>query len=79
MHTHSGAEISHFGAPHRRFHHDMEKRMKSLLFAGACALAVAYPAVAEPWVDWTPQKGVTSVTVVKVDPNHIDDYLTGLK
>jgi len=53
--------------------------MKSVLFAGACALVVALPACAEPWVDWSPQKGVYSVTAVHVDPNHIDDYLTGLK
>jgi hypothetical protein len=53
--------------------------MKAVLFAGVCALALALPATAEPWVDWAPQKGVYSVTTVKVDPNHIDDYLTGLK
>jgi hypothetical protein len=53
--------------------------MKSLLLAGACALAVALPAMAEPWTDWSPQKGLWSVTSVKVDPNHIDDYLTGLR
>jgi hypothetical protein len=53
--------------------------MKSILFAGACAFAVIGTAAAEPWVDWSPQKGVWSVTSVKCDPNHIDDYLTGLK
>ena len=53
--------------------------MKSVLFAGACALALAMPAMAEEWVDYAPQKGVWNVTAVKVDPNHIDDYLTGLK
>jgi hypothetical protein len=36
-------------------------------------------ALAEPYVDYTPQKGVWHVTTVRVDPNHIDDYLTGLK
>ena len=54
--------------------------MKSVLLAGACALALCCAsAVAEPWVDYTPQKGVWEVTALKVDPNHIDDYLTGLK
>lgn len=53
--------------------------MKAIWFAGAVALALAGPAAAEPWVDWAPQKGVISVTAVHVDPNHIDDYLTGLK
>lgn len=55
--------------------------MKIQLFACAvlgsvlCAAAVS----AEPYVDYTPHKGVWHVTSVKVDPNHIDDYVTGLK
>jgi hypothetical protein len=55
--------------------------MKSMLFAGAIALVLVSvaPASAKPWVDWSPKKGVWQVTAVKVDPNHIDDYLTGLK
>jgi hypothetical protein len=53
--------------------------MKAILCTAALALALAFPAAAEPWVDWTPQKGLISVTAVHVDPNHIDDYLTGLK
>jgi len=53
--------------------------IKSLLCAGFCAVAMAAAASAEPWVDWSPQKGVWNVTAVKVDPNHIDDYLVGLK
>lgn len=55
--------------------------MKSVLFAGACALALActVPASAKQWVDYSPQKGYWEVTTVKVDPNKIDDYLTGLK
>ena len=53
--------------------------MKAILIAGALALAMALPAAADPWVDWAPQKGVISVTAIHVDPNHIDDYLTGLK
>jgi len=36
-------------------------------------------ASAEPYVDYTPQKGLWHVTTVKVDSNHIDDYVTGLK
>jgi hypothetical protein len=53
-----------------------------ILFLSAATAAVAIlasAAVAEPYVDWTPQKGVWHVTIVKVDPNHIDDYLVGLK
>jgi len=55
--------------------------MKSILMmmvAGA-ALGVAGVAAAEPYKDYTPQKGVAEVQMIKVDPNHIDDYLTGLK
>jgi hypothetical protein len=51
--------------------------MKALLMAGA--LALAPPAAAEPWVDWAPKTGAVAVTAIHVDPNHIDDYLTGLK
>jgi hypothetical protein len=47
------------------------------LVAGA-VLAVAAVAAAEPYTDYTPQRGVTDVVTVKVDPNHLDDYLTGL-
>ena len=55
--------------------------MKSFLAAGACALTLAFAtsASAKQWVDYAPQKGLWEVTSVKVDPNKIDDYLTGLK
>ena len=53
--------------------------MKAILSAGAFALAMTLPAAADPWVDWSPKTGVISVTAVHVDPNHIDDYLKGLK
>ncbi|HEX4160106.1 MAG TPA: hypothetical protein VHY79_16705 [Rhizomicrobium sp.] len=46
------------------------------LAAGALAVTAAG---AEPYVDYTPVKGVWEVQTIKVDPNHIDDYLTGLK
>jgi hypothetical protein len=45
------------------------------LAASLCAGA----ALAEPYVDYTPQKGLWHVVTIKVDPNHIDDYVTGLK
>jgi len=48
------------------------------LAAGVAAFALA-TASADPYKDYTPVKGVWSVTTVKVDPNHIDDYLVGLK
>jgi hypothetical protein len=55
--------------------------MRIALFAGLTVGAVLCvgAAVAEPYVDYTPQKGVWHVTTIKVDPNHIDDYVTGLK
>lgn len=40
---------------------------------------VASAATAEPYQDYTPHKGLWHVTTVKVDPNHVDDYVTGLK
>jgi hypothetical protein len=52
------------------------------VFAIACAaaiLAVAGAGRTEPYKDYTPQKGVWQVQEVHVDPNHIDDYLTGIK
>jgi len=56
--------------------------MKNIVLGAAGALAVAcvsIPAVAEPYVDYTPQKGYWTITAVEVDPNHVDDYLTGLR
>lgn len=55
--------------------------MKTALCALAlCASAgLATTVAAEPWTDWTPTKGATEVMTLKVDPNHIDDYLTGIK
>ena len=56
--------------------------MKKMILgtAGAFAIACAYtPAAAEPYVDYTPQKGYWTINAVEVDPNHVDDYLTGLR
>lgn len=51
-----------------------------LSVAGALALAfVSTPSVAEPYVDYTPQKGYWTISAIEVDPNHVDDYLTGLR
>jgi hypothetical protein len=59
-----------------------ENDMRKIIIGASLALGVAAlagAAAAEPWVDYTPQTEVTQVTSVKVDPNHIDDYITGLK
>ena len=49
----------------------------ALCALGAIALSAA-PAGAKPYVDYTPQKGYWDINAVEVDPNHVDDYLTGL-
>lgn len=53
-------------------------RYVSSVLALSAALGLAGAAAAEPYVDYTPQKGATEVVTLRVDPNHIDDYLTGL-
>jgi hypothetical protein len=45
----------------------------------AAAIALAGSSWAEPYQDYTPQKGAWQIQEIHVDPNHIDDYLTGLK
>jgi len=53
-----------------------------LFFGAACAAAAVSLAGlgwAEPYKDYTPQKGAWQVQEIHVDPNHIDDYLVGLK
>ena len=48
--------------------------------AAAAALTLASSAMAfEAYIDYTPSKEVWNVTMVKVNPNRIDDYLEGLK
>ena len=49
----------------------------ALLAAGV--LAVSTAALSEPYVDYTPQKGYWQINAIEVDPNHVDDYLTGLR
>ncbi len=55
--------------------------MKTIIGAAVLAAAVgtSAAALADPYKDWTPMKGAWEVVTLKVDPNHIDDYLTGLK
>ncbi len=49
------------------------------LLAATAALGLAFSAQAEIWKDYAPSKAVWNVTMVKVQPNSIDDYLLGLK
>jgi hypothetical protein len=47
---------------------------------GAAAIFIASsPAVSEPYVEYTPQNGYWDINAIEVDPNHIDDYLVGLR
>ncbi len=51
-----------------------------LVAASAAAFAFATGSQAfEVYTDYTPSKEVWNVTMVKVNPNRIDDYLEGLK
>jgi hypothetical protein len=55
--------------------------MKTMILAALGAASIAFasaPATAKQYVDYTPQKGYWDVNAVEVDPNHVDDYLTGL-
>jgi len=48
--------------------------------AAAAALTLASSAQAfEVYTDYTPSKEVWNVTMVRVNPNRVDDYLEGLK
>lgn len=55
--------------------------MKSITFGTAvAAMTLATSAMAfEAYTDYTPSKEVWNVTMVKVNPNRINDYLEGLK
>jgi len=51
-----------------------------LIAASAATFAIATSSQAfEVYTDYTPSKEVWNVTMVKVNPNRIDDYLEGLK
>jgi len=55
--------------------------MKTIILAALGAASIAFAsasATAKQYVDYTPQKGYWDVNAVEVDPNHVDDYLTGL-
>jgi hypothetical protein len=54
------------------------KHLIGALSLGA-GLTLAGAALAEPYVDYTTSKGVWEVQAMKVDPNHLDDYLTALR
>jgi hypothetical protein len=56
--------------------------MKTLAYAllsGGLFLSLSSAALADPWVDYTPMKGVWDKTYVHVESNRVDDYLVALK
>ena len=50
--------------------------MKKIL---CLSLIVPFVSFAEIWVDYDPAEQVTEMTVIKVKPNMVDDYLMGIK
>ena len=53
--------------------------LKTCLATAVAMTALGSAVFAEPYVDYTPKKGFTHVQFIKVDPNHLDDYIVGLK
>ena len=45
----------------------------------ATGILVGTVAIAKQYKDYTPEKGVWEINAIEVDPNHVDDYLTGLR
>ena len=54
------------------------KRLTWAALAVATTLFSASAVLADPYVEYTPQKGVWQITAMEVDPNHLDEYLVGL-
>lgn len=52
---------------------------KKFMIAALVACGAASIAIAEQYVDYNPQPGMWRINAIEVDPNHIDDYLTGLR
>lgn len=50
-----------------------------LAIAGVAMITTSGVACADPYVDYTPDKGLWHVQSIHVDTYHIDDYVTGLK
>ena len=48
-----------------------------IMGAVTATFVVGGVAMAKQYTDYMPQKGIWEITAVEVDPNHVDDYLTG--
>ncbi|WP_298674404.1 hypothetical protein [uncultured Sphingomonas sp.] len=54
-------------------------RKSSYLLAGIAGALCVTAATAKQWVDYSPAKGFWEINAIECDPNHVDDYLTGLR
>ena len=54
-------------------------RKLALCAASLSCLVAAPAAIAKEYKDYSPGKGVWSINAIEVDPNHVDEYLTGLR
>jgi hypothetical protein len=52
---------------------------KLIVAALVTGIAVIGAAQARQYVDYTPENGVWEINAIEVDPNHVDDYLVGLR
>ena len=50
-----------------------------IMGAVTATFVVGGVAMAKQYTDYMPQRGIWEITAVEVDPNHVDDYLTGLR
>ena len=55
----------------------MSRTTSVVAIAAACLIGTV--AIAKQYKDYTPQKGLWEINAIEVDPNHVDDYLTGLR
>ena len=53
-------------------------RAITLVVVGVACLAGTV-AIAKQYTDYVPQKGLWEINAIDVDPNHVDEYLTGLR
>jgi hypothetical protein len=63
-----------------RIDRGIKSMRKMMVLTAVAALGfVGHANAAEIYKDYVPSKAVWNVTMVKVNPNHIDDYLGGLR
>jgi len=53
--------------------------IRTTIFAAAIFALGAGAANARQYVEYSPEKGIWEINAVEVDPNHVDDYLVGLR